>query len=103
MSEIVALFRDGEGVNRLEAGEEGAVVLAATPFYAESGGQIGDTGVINTETGGAEVLDVTAANESPGHEVDNTATATGSDPAGALVTSPVTADQQGPVTLPGRT
>jgi len=49
-SEVLALYKGGTPVEALDAGEDGAVILSATPFYAESGGQIGDTGIL-AETG----------------------------------------------------
>ena len=54
---VTALLKGGEQVDRLEEGEEGAVILDATPFYAESGGQVGDQGRIVSDTGVFEVAD----------------------------------------------
>jgi alanyl-tRNA synthetase len=43
---VAALVKDGKGVTSLKAGERGAIALNQTPFYGESGGQIGDTGLL---------------------------------------------------------
>jgi alanyl-tRNA synthetase len=48
-SSIEAIYKDGELVNELKAGESGGVILKTSPFYAESGGQVGDSGSLSSE------------------------------------------------------
>jgi alanyl-tRNA synthetase len=54
---VVALFSEGEVVDALEPGKPGIVMLDQTPFYAESGGQVGDHGQLKTANGIFEVSD----------------------------------------------
>lgn len=54
---VVALYHDGEPCDVLETGQEGLVVLDISPFYGESGGQVGDRGWLSSESARFEVLD----------------------------------------------
>ncbi|HLH71893.1 MAG TPA: alanine--tRNA ligase, partial [Chloroflexota bacterium] len=56
-SQIVGMIVNGQLVGTMETGDEGEIVLRETPFYAEAGGQVGDTGSIANERGLAEVFD----------------------------------------------
>ena len=57
--QVVGLYKDGAEVDSLNDGDEGVIVLSQTPFYAESGGQIGDCGLLNGAGGRFEVRDCT--------------------------------------------
>ena len=66
---VTALVRNGAMVETLAAGEEGFVVLNQTPFYGESGGQVGDTGKISGEGIAADVTDTVKNHGVFGHKV----------------------------------
>ena len=59
-AEVRALIKGGERVDALAQGEEGEVILGLTPFYAEMGGEVGDTGTIEAEGLKLEVVDTKA-------------------------------------------
>jgi len=59
--QILALVRDGATVRRANAGETVQIVVNQTPFYAESGGQVGDSGLVRTEHGQARITDTRKA------------------------------------------
>lgn len=69
-AKVVALYLGEEQVDVLSAEQQGLVVLDATPFYAESGGQVGDTGFLTTASFKAEVRDVTKASGHHLHHVN---------------------------------
>ncbi len=58
-SEVLAIIRDHQGARELRAGESGEVILDHTPFYAESGGQVGDRGWFYSDDHNTVVADVT--------------------------------------------
>lgn len=67
--EVCGLFRGTQAVTSVKAGEKAILLLDRTPFYGESGGQVGDLGVISHETAQADVLSVGKAGEVFTHEI----------------------------------
>lgn len=66
-TKVVELFNQNASVEKLNVGEEGIVVLNETPFYAESGGQVGDSGVIQVAGGDFTVTDTVKMGEAIAH------------------------------------
>ncbi len=58
---VTALVRDGVVIGAADAGSTVQIVVSQTPFYAESGGQVGDMGVLRTDTGVADITDTRKA------------------------------------------
>ena len=63
-AEVVAIYKDGQEVEQANEGDDVVIVLDVTPFYAESGGQVGDTGVL---INGANIAAVADTIKSEGH------------------------------------
>jgi len=85
---IVALLSDGEKVERLTEGQEGVVVLDQTPFYGESGGQVGDCGLLSSDSNRADVRDTT---KSQGHHLHHVSVTAGALTVGQTVSATVDA------------
>ncbi|MCP1065263.1 alanine--tRNA ligase [Serratia symbiotica] len=64
---VIALFRDSQPVEQINAGEEAVVVLDETPFYGESGGQVGDKGVLKAARADFVVSDTQKYGQATGH------------------------------------
>ena len=93
---VTAIVKDGARVQALSAGETGEVVLDATPFYAEMGGEVGDTGTLRNACGVAEVRDAQAPEKGlVAHKVTMTE---GSLSVGDAVTATVDAERRARIT-----
>ncbi|MDC0690625.1 alanine--tRNA ligase [Mitsuaria sp. RG] len=88
---VIALYKDGQAVEQLAEGEEGVVVLDRTPFYAESGGQVGDCGYLQA---GAARFDVRDTTKTGGAFLHHGVVASGALTVGAAVDARVDADVQ---------
>ena len=66
-SKVLAIFAEGKPVEQIDAGQEAIVVLEHTPFYAESGGQVGDTGVLSNADVRFEVMDTRKSGQAFAH------------------------------------
>ncbi|QOL15626.1 alanine--tRNA ligase [Dickeya dianthicola] len=66
-SQVVAIYRQGESVQEVQAGDDAVVVLSETPFYGESGGQVGDQGELTSATARFSVADAQKYGQAIGH------------------------------------
>ncbi|AKH62240.1 MULTISPECIES: alanine--tRNA ligase [Photorhabdus] len=64
---VTAIFRNGESVNQIQAGEEAIIILDKTTFYAESGGQVGDRGILSNNDCAFDVTDTQKYSQAIGH------------------------------------
>jgi len=69
-TEVIGMLKDNQKVDKLSQGEKGKIILAKTPFYAESGGQLGDKGVIKSYNFEAEVRNTVKKAEIFVHKVE---------------------------------
>lgn len=88
-AKVVALYKEGQQVEQLSEGEEGVVILDTTPFYAESGGQIGDCGYLQA---GAVRFDVRDTTKTGGAFLHHGVVASGTLSVGASVSTEVDAE-----------
>lgn len=66
-SKVIGLFLDGQPVNEVHAGQDAVVILDSTPFYAESGGQVGDLGSLKSGNALFDVQDTQKYGQAIGH------------------------------------
>jgi alanyl-tRNA synthetase len=88
-AKVVALYKEGVAVEQLNQGEDGVVILDQTPFYAESGGQIGDSGYL---TAGDVRFDVSDTTKTGGAFLHHGIQVSGSLKVGATVSTQVAAE-----------
>jgi alanyl-tRNA synthetase len=93
---VVALYKNGDSTASLDQGDEGVVILNTTPFYAESGGQIGDTGILESASAAFQVADTQKSGEANLHLGTVTS---GSLKVGDDVTAKVDADRRAAIVL----
>ncbi len=90
-AKVIALYKDGQAVEQLGEGEQGVVILDRTPFYAESGGQVGDCGYLQA---GAVRFDVRDTTKTGGAFLHHGVVASGALSVGVEVEAKVDADVQ---------
>ncbi|MBP3380768.1 MAG: alanine--tRNA ligase [Ruminococcus sp.] len=90
-AEILAIYKDGEEVESASEGEDVVIVLDKTPFYAESGGQVGDTGIISDSADTAVVADTI---KSEGHFLHIAAITEGTLKKGGKVKAAIDAERR---------